>query len=186
MTKKEMRALAKARLEAISPAQYKAMGKAMLATLRQMPQYQNAKTIFCYVGAKNEPDTLPILKQIVADQKVLCVPKLVSSREMLCMAIPDFSSLMPAGYGLLEPLAGHPVPPQQVDLAIVPCLACDKTGHRLGHGGGYYDVFMAKYHGQSLILCPSAAVLDEVPLEPHDLPCQLILTEEGIIDPAQQ
>lgn len=182
MNKKEFRVQARETLAGITKQEFKEMGVAMLEELRSLPEYQNAKTVFCFVGCTNsEPDTLPILKQVVADHKQLCVPKIVDEHHLSIVAIPDFSCLMPSSFGIQEPLAGRPISPEKVDLALLPCLAADESGHRLGHGYGYYDNFMAQYQGKSIILCPSAVLGKEVPTEPHDLPGNMVLTENSVI-----
>lgn len=183
MEKSQMRALARENLSTLSPAQCKEMGLSMLEQLRSLPEYQQATRVFCFVGARNEPDTLPILKAVVADGKALCVPKIVGKGAILPMEIPDFSSLMPGLYGIPEPLTGRMRTPQEIDLAILPCLACARTGHRLGHGWGCYDRFMQEYTGPSLVLCPPQVLYDTIPLESHDQPVDRILTGQELLSP---
>lgn len=183
MEKSQMRAQAKESLSALSPAQFKKMGLAMLEQLRSLPEYQNASRVFCFVGAENEPDTLPILKAVVADGKSLCVPKIIGKGVFQILEIPDFSALMPGLYNIPEPLTGRVRTPQEIDLAILPCVACARTGHRLGHGWGCYDRFMAEYQGPSLVLCPPGVLYDTLPREEHDLPVGRILTGQEMLSP---
>lgn len=183
MEKNQLRTLAREALAALSPAQYKEMGLAMLDQLRSLPEYQQATRVFCFVGTTNEPDTIPILKAIVADGKALCVPKVIGKGTFQILEIPDFSSLMPGLYHIPEPLTGRTREPGEIDLAILPCLACARTGHRLGHGWGFYDRFMAQYTGASVALCPPAVLYDEIPLEEHDQPVARILTGEELFSP---
>lgn len=183
MEKDQLRTLARETLSAVSPAQYKEMGSSMLEQLRTLPEYQQAARVFCFVGTRNEPDTLPILKAVVADGKSLCVPKIVGKGIFQIMEIPDFSSLMPGLYHIPEPLTGRTREPEEIDLAILPCLACARSGHRLGHGWGFYDRFMARYEGASVVLCPPLVLYDAIPLEDHDQPAARILTGEEILSP---
>lgn len=183
MEKNQLRTLAREALSLLTPAQYKEMGLAMLDQLCGLPEYQQATRVFCFVGARNEPDTLPILKAVVADGKSLCVPKIVGKGAITPWEIPDFSSLMPGLFGIPEPLTGLTRNPDDIDLAILPCLACDRAGYRLGHGWGCYDQFMQEYAGPSLVLCPPQVLYSAIPLEEHDQPVDRILTGEEILSP---
>ena len=183
MEKNQLRTLARERLSALTQDQYKEMGLSMLEQLRSLPEYQQAQRVFCFVGAENEPDTIPILKAVVADGKALCVPKIVGKGAMIPLEIPDFSSLMPGLYGIPEPLTGRARTAGEIDLTILPCLACSRSGHRLGHGWGCYDRFIQEYQGPSLALCPSVVLYDEIPLEDHDQPVHRILTGEELLSP---
>lgn len=181
MDKFEARAHAKEIQAGISKEEFKTMGQAMLEQLSRLPEYQEAHTVFCFVGAKGEPDTFPILKQIVADHKQLCVPKVTSMSDMAIIAIADYSSLMPGAFGIQEPIAGKVVFSRDIDLAIVPCQAATEQCFRLGHGGGYYDRFMNHYNGKSVLLCPDALVMEDLPVEAHDCPTTLMITESRTI-----
>ena len=66
------------------------------------------------------------------------------------------------------------------DLIIVPCLAAGRNGERLGHGGGYYDRFLASSTGKTVCLCFKRNILDEIPLDEHDVMMNLIITEEAV------
>ncbi len=68
--------------------------------------------------------------------------------------------------------------PEEIDLAIVPCVAADRRGFRLGHGGGYYDRYLGKLHCPRICLCRGRALLECVPAEEFDLRMDMILTEE--------
>ena len=91
--------------------------------------------------------------------------------------------LRPGAYGISEPPDNAPaVPPECVDLAIIPCAGAAADGRRLGRGGGYYDRFLAQYKGARLLLCPTATVLNGLPCDAWDarFAPEEILTEKGI------
>ena len=81
-------------------------------------------------------------------------------------------------YGVLEPVDGEPVSPAQIDLVIVPLLAADTAGYRLGFGGGYYDRYLSRYTGNTIGICYKEQ-LSPIPLphEAHDVALKKILSD---------
>ena len=95
--------------------------------------------------------------------------------------ITSLDQLTPGAYGILEPPADSPtVEADGVDFAVLPCLSCSHSGHRLGQGGGFYDRFLARYQGGAVLLCREKLIREDVPLEPHDCPVPWVLTERGL------
>ena len=160
--KQQLRAIVR-RLEAALAPEYRAKSARSIAhRLLAMPEYQEAQTVFCFVGTDREIDTRPILEDILAAGKTLCVPR---------------------RYGLLEPTADTPViPVDAIDFAVLPCVTCNYLGQRLGHGGGYYDRFLSQYRGGTVLLCRELLIRQEIPVEPHDYPVPWVLTERGLYE----
>ena len=172
------------KLEAGLPERYRERSsRAIAARLIGMPAYRQAGTIFCFVGTGHEIDTRPILADILASGKILCVPLCTAPGFMELRKITALAQLSPGMYGIPAPPAASPVlPVDSVDLAILPCLTCSHQGHRLGRGGGYYDRFLAHYRGGSVLLCRERLIRAEIPLEPHDFPVPWVLTERGLYE----
>lgn len=83
----------------------------------------------------------------------------------------------------VPPASSHIIDPQDLDLIIVPCLTCSRDGCRLGYGGGYYDRYLsAASRATKVILCRHDLLCDELPLEEHDVPVDIVITEQEIID----
>ena len=83
-------------------------------------------------------------------------------------------------FGMLEPGEACPLlAPEEIDLVLVPGLAFDRAGYRLGQGGGYYDRYLPQCSGKSLALCREAVLFEALPREEHDRPVGLVLTEHG-------
>ena len=121
-----------------------------------------------------------LLEQILADGKRLCVPLCTSPGVMECREVPDLAVLRPGAYGISEPPDNAPaVPPECVDLAIIPCLGAAADGRRLGRGGGYYDRFLARYTGDALLLCRERLLCPDIPQETHDIRVPAVVTERG-------
>ena len=171
-------------LESGLSARYKAeSSRAIAAHLLAMPEYQEAGTVFCFVGTGREIDTRPILEDVLAAGKRLCVPQCVGKGIMELRQVTDLRQLIPGAYGILEPSADAPlVSLDEVDFAILPCLTCNHLGQRLGQGGGYYDRFLSHYRGGTVLLCREKLIREEIPLESHDYPVPWVLTERALYE----
>ena len=123
------------------------------------------------------------IENALASGKRLCVPLCVDKGIMELREITSLSQLLPGSYGILEPPADAPlVSVDDVDLSIVPCLTCDHGGRRLGHGGGYYDRFLAAYRSATVMICRERLIREEIPVEPHDMPIPWVITENGLYE----
>lgn len=171
-------------LERQLPEKYKAASsRSICAHLLAMPEYQAASAVFCFVGTAREIDTRPILADALAAGKRLSVPRCTGPGVMELRQIRSFEELVPGAYGILEPPMTAPLTdPDDVDLAILPCLTCNHLGQRLGQGGGYYDRFLSNYRGGTVLLCREKLIREEIPLEPHDYPIPWVLTEVGLYE----
>lgn len=181
--KQQLRRTLKA-LESGLSARYKEESSRLIAAhLLAMPEYQESDTVFCFVGTDREIDTRPILEDILAAGKRLCVPLCMGTCIMELRQVTDLRQLTPGVYGILEPPADAPlVAVDEVDFAVLPCLTCNHLGQRLGRGGGYYDRFLSHYRGGTVLLCREKLIREEIPLEPHDYPVPWVLTERGLYE----
>ena len=180
--KQAARCAARQQLAQISPQDFSAIGAAMWQTLQAQPAWQSAESVFCFVGALHEPDTMPILQGALSAGKQLLVPRIAGPGQMQLVPLQSLEQLQPGAFGILEPPQALPAVPagSGVQLAVLPCLAAARSGARLGHGGGYYDRFLANYSGQRLILCPEALLAQSLPTGPLDEPAQAVLTEKAL------
>lgn len=180
--KQAARRAARQQLAQISPQEFSAIGAAMWQTLQAQPAWQSAQSVCCFVGALHEPDTMPILQGALSAGKQLLVPRIAGPGQMQLVPLQSLERLQPGVFGILEPGQALPAVPagSGVQLAVLPCLAATRSGARLGHGGGYYDRFLANYSGQRLILCPEALLAQSLPTGPLDEPAQAVLTEKAL------
>ena len=160
MTKTEARAQAKALRKNLD---LHAIGTAMTQQLVALPAWRQAGTVFCFVSMRDEPDTTAILQQALVSGKRLCVPRCLPGNDgrMELVEITSLNDLQPGRYGILEPCGGRTIAALEPGaLALIPCLAVDKQGVRLGRGAGYYDRFLTRFGqtGPKLLLCPEALV----------------------------
>ena len=181
--KQQLRAIVWRLEAALTPEYRKKSSRAIIRRLLSMPEYQEAQTVFCFAGTDHEIDTRPILADVLSSGKTLCVPLCTAPGVMELRQIRSFEELVPGAYGILEPPMTAPLTdPDDVDLAILPCLTCNHLGQRLGQGGGYYDRFLSNYRGGTVLLCREKLIREEIPLEPHDYPIPWVLTETGLYE----
>lgn len=186
--KQSLRRFFRAQRAAQSSDARTAQANAIAARVLSHPIYAHAQTIFCYCARAEEIDTHAILQAALQAGKCVCVPRCTGPGIMSAYAILDLQQLLPGAYGILEPPADLPaIAPEQIDLCLAPCLAADRSGYRLGYGGGYYDRFFAKMTGVRAALCAADRLLDApLPQESTDLPCHVIFTETEVLVPREK
>lgn len=188
MTRAEEKQALRRRVRALEkelPPRYKAQSSAAIAaTVLALPDYQDADTVFCFVGTAREIDTQPILTDALARGKRLCLPLCTAELGIMELrVVSSLDELVPGTYGILEPPASCPIlTPDEVEFAALPCLSCDRSGRRLGQGGGYYDRFLSAYRGSAVLLCRERLLREEIPVEPHDIPIPWVVTENGLYE----
>lgn len=144
--------------------------------------FQNADTIFCFVGTETEIDTRPLLEEILRRGKRLGVPKCTGAGIMEVYEIHSLNDLESGSYGILEPKDGFVrILPEQIDLALVPCLSCNEAGWRLGYGGGFYDRYLERTSAKRAVLCRNRLMRSDIPAEAFDLNMDVVITEKGIL-----
>lgn len=184
--KRAIRASALATRRALTPEHVAHKSDAILQRLRSLSEFESARTILTYVSSKdNEVDTMPLIRGALEKNKPVAVPVAVpSTREMVWSELKSLDELEPSTFDILEPREQclRPVQPAETDVAIVPGIAFDTACHRIGYGGGYYDRFLAAFRGKRIALAYEVQIYDSIPAEPHDLPVDIIVTEDRTIN----
>ncbi len=179
--KRRLRRIAAERIASLPEGYLGQAGAAIGARVAGLPAYRTARTVLAFAGTDREIDTRPLLERVLSGGKILALPVCVGPGIMEARQVTDLAALRPGAYGILEPPADAPCLAQEdIDLILVPCAACDRAGHRLGRGGGYYDRYLAAYGGNAVLLCPEALVTDAVPHEAHDRAVPIVVTECGV------
>lgn len=141
----------------------------------QSELYQNAKTIYGYLPYNQEVRTIPMLEQALRDGKRVAVPK-VYGDEMKFIYLTDLSKVGKGYAGIPEPIENEPVADDPTALVLMPGLAFDKEGHRIGYGGGFYDKFLAQEPNHpTLALCYEFQMVSQLPTEEFDIPVDVVL-----------
>lgn len=167
-----------------------ARSAAIAVRLRALPAFQAAATICWYVGVRDEVATLPMITAAVAEGRRSAVPWRAGDRLDL-FEISGADDLAAASFGLLEPSAAvrsdpsRHVNPEEVDLFVVPGVAFDRRGGRLGYGRGYYDRLLALARpGVTIVgLAFEAQMVELVPAAAHDVPMDAVVTEAAVYVP---
>lgn len=131
--------------------------------------YQNTKTLYGYLPFNQEVQTLPLLRQALADGKQVALPKCYG-KEMRFILMDDLDRIQLSRLGAPEPVEDFPVAQDPNALVIVPGLAFDASGHRMGYGGGFYDRFLTlEPTHPTIALCFDFQLLSHLQTEPHDI-----------------
>ena len=165
--------------------QAKVSGQAILEQVLGLEAYRRAKLVHTYVSSKeNEVDTRALICTCLAQGKRVAVPVVMPGTKTLSHAlIDDLDQLVVGPWGLAQPdpaTATWLPAAARIDLIVVPGLAFDRRGQRIGWGGGYYDRFLAQVQTVKIGLCYDELVLDCIPGEPHDIPVDMVVAETAI------
>ena len=175
MDKKELRRTIRERKRAMTEEEIVTRSKKLGALFAQSEAYKNAKTIYGYLPYNHEVRTVPMLEQALRDGKRVAVPK-VYGDEMKFLYLDDLSKVSKGYAGIPEPIADEPVADDETALVLMPGLAFDPAGHRIGYGGGFYDKFLAaEPNHPTLALCYEFQMLPELHTEEHDIPVDTVL-----------
>lgn len=155
----------------------------LLSNILALQAYKSAESVLCYVSFGSEAGTCGLLRQALADEKNVFVPRcLPGSRRIEFYRIDTLDSLEPGTFGILEPPALSERRFAQSDKAIcfVPGLAFTRHGGRLGWGKGYYDTFLSEMPVCTIGLCYDFQLLKALPADAHDEPVSYICTDKSL------
>ena len=179
MDKKELRRYIREQKRHFTSQQLGEMSLCIMSSVLTHPRVQEADTILMYHSLPDEVDTHSALDQLLAMGKKVLLPKVVSDTEMTIHEYTGADSLQPSEpYGILEPTTSElSIINCQLSIAIVPGMAFDKQGHRLGRGKGYYDRFLSRIPNIYKIgVCFPFQMLESIPLKSTDVVMDEVIT----------
>ena len=174
MNKQELRAQIRAQKRAMTEEMIVEKSQALGRLFAQSEAYKNAKSIYGYLPYNQEVRTTAMLEQAIRDGKRVAVPKCYGD-EMRFIWMDDLSQVEKGYAGIPEPIDDSPIADDADALVLMPGLAFDPQGHRIGYGGGFYDKFLAKESHPTLALCYDFQMLDHLDTEEFDIPVDTVL-----------
>jgi 5-formyltetrahydrofolate cyclo-ligase len=148
--------------------------------------YRQSDTIMAYAAMADEPQTHLILQHALSEKKKLCIPVIGEAKGTMEAAfIEKLADLVPGKYGILAPDEEkiNIAQPDMIELILVPGVAFNLKGQRLGMGAGFYDRFLKKTRNATLVgLALQCQIIDAVPCEDHDYLIDYLATKDGIIN----
>jgi 5-formyltetrahydrofolate cyclo-ligase len=157
--------------------------------LWELPEIQQAQTVHCYwpLVRRGEIDTRSFVEDLHAEGRTVALPVVTSfERRAPAMTARRYEGRACLGenrWGLAEPAGTSSVPPEALDAVIVPAFGAGRNGHRIGHGRGFYDAFLADVEAPTVCLVYDACLAAHVPAETHDVPVDVIVTETETVRP---
>ena len=175
MDKTSLRKQIREKKRAMTPEQIETASQKLCELFLRSELYRRAKTIYGYLPYNQEVRTVPMLEQALADGKRVAVPK-VYGDEMKFICLTDLNQVETGYAGIPEPVADGPVADDPTALVLMPGLAFDREGHRIGYGGGFYDKFLASEPTHpTLALCYEFQMVQQLPVEEFDIPVDVVL-----------
>jgi len=180
LRREQMRALRRQ----LDPAWKAAASQTIVSRLEALPIFQQARVVHTYVAWRNEVDTHDLLRRLLQKGRRVAVPKVEpATGHLQHYFIADFSELQEGAFGILEPPSdlSRLAAPSQIDIVLVPGLAFDRAGNRLGMGKGHYDRFLAEGHAPKIALAYDFQLIEKLPVAAHDQRVAMIITEKNVI-----
>ena len=187
MNKRTLRSEILNKRKSLSKDDVNGKSSAISKLLFSTDEYRSSKYIMCYIDFRNEVRTEEIIRTALKEGKNIIIPiSVVETRQLILSQLLDYDKELEAGtYGILEPKKEfiREVNPELIDLVLMPGVAFDRRGYRIGYGGGYYDRFLTKIDKS----VPKIALAFDLQMVPHvvegryDIAVNYIITEKEIV-----
>lgn len=182
--KKEVRKILMAKRMAITAEEINLASDKICKQLLELEEFQQAQIVHIYlpIEKKKEVDTLPIIDASFRLQKQVIVPITEFDHiELQHVILNDLSELKKNKWGVPEPVNREEVEVERLELVVVPMVGGDYSGNRIGYGKGYYDSFLQKVKCPKIGLLYDACLVEQLPVEDHDVKLDYLITEKRII-----
>ena len=175
MDKKELRRMIREKKRAMTETEIAEKSAALARLFASSEAYRSAQAVYGYMPYNQEVRTVPMLEQALRDGKRVAIPKCYGD-EMRFIWMEDLSEVEKGYAGIPEPVADGPVADDPAALVLMPGLAFDPEGRRIGYGGGFYDRFLAEEPNHpTLALCYDFQMLPHLETEEFDIPVDTVL-----------
>jgi len=174
MNKSLLRKEIRQKKEALTPRQIEAASQDLTEQFCSHPFYREAKTVFAYLSYNQEVRTEPLIRRAWQDGKAVAVPKIIED-QMVFLRLEEGDPIAEGYKGIPEPVKEIPLH-DPTALVLLPGLAFDPLGHRLGYGGGFYDRFLSAEPHPTIALCFDFQMYEHLDCEDHDIPSDVVLS----------
>jgi len=175
MNEKELRAQVRAEKRAMTEEEIIAKSEKLGELFAASEAYKQAKTIYGYMPYNQEVRTVAMLERALKDGKRVAIPKCYGD-EMRFIFMDDLSKVEKGYANIPEPIVDEPIADDETALVLMPGLAFDPQGHRIGYGGGFYDKFLAQEPNHpTLALCYDFQMFEKLETEEFDIPVDTVL-----------
>ncbi len=177
-SKKALRQMIRLRKQEHSAAESSAILSALLSDIH----FANARTLLLYSALPDEVQINPLFDGLIAQGKTILLPRVISDTDMELRLYTGAESLQLGAFGILEPTGLLFTDYAAIDVAVIPGMAFDADGHRLGRGKGYYDRFLSKLSSLNaklykIGLCFPWQLVDEVPSDAYDIMMDCVISQ---------
>lgn len=181
MNKQELRQQILIRRQGLPAEEIERASRLICQKIASLPPWKQAKTVMLYFPVRGEVDVRPLIERAWWENKTVAVPYTVPENKHLIPAVVhSFADLVPGAYGIPAPRQPFPtLSPESIDVVVVPGVAYDREGYRLGYGGGYYDRFLAVLRSTCYTVAPAYRwqVVEKIPRTEQDMPVDEIVTD---------
>ncbi|MDK1021373.1 MAG: 5-formyltetrahydrofolate cyclo-ligase [Candidatus Hydrogenedentes bacterium] len=180
-SKSELKKEYLSRRDGLSRAEILGKSQSIRERLAALPEFASAQQVLTYVSMGSEVETHDLIRALLKGRRTVLVPIAEDDRTLHWARLGGLEDLEPGAFGVLEPPPDRrrPVEPPGDAVVIVPCVAFAPSGHRLGHGKGYFDRFLADHRGTSIGLAFETQKTERLPSESHDVPLDIVVTESA-------
>lgn len=154
--------------------------KRIFEQLFELPFFVKSKEVFTYLSFDNEPNTDIVINKFVHNRRIL-VP-VMGKDEIFAVELPENAKFKKGKFGIREPInykKNNKL--KKIEIALIPGIAFDESGNRIGFGGGYFDKFLKKVHCTTIALAYEFQIIDKVPADEYDIAVDWIVTEKRVI-----
>ena len=166
---------------ALPKTELEAMSRSICSRFTRLPVVKDCSAVMIFLSFGSEINTDYLIEWLWRQKKTVLVPLCKpETREMDIIPITTFDDLEPGYFGIREPKKDFrpPVAKEIIDMVVVPAVAFDRCGYRVGYGGGYYDRFLVGMDVPRIGLAFSCQIIPEAPVDEYDLAVQGIVTEK--------